>query len=132
MAESRKNRILIVDDDVFLLEIYSLKFKEQGFDVDLAKSGEEALDKIKNGNIYDVLLLDVVMPGIDGFEVLKRIEKEKKVTKSLLAVLTNLGQKEDIEKGKKLGVDAYIIKAQFSPLEVVNKIKKLLDDANKK
>lgn len=119
MADTQK--ILLVDDDQFLLDMYSLKFKESGFDIDVAMSGQEALDKIKQ-NKYSVILLDIVMPTLDGFEVLQRIKKDNLAEGAIIIVLSNLGQKEDIERGMQLGAQDYVIKAHFTPREVVEKV----------
>ena len=121
-----KKRILIVDDDEFLLEMYALKFKEEGFEVGIAKNGEEALATIKKDKNFDLVLLDIVMPSPDGFEVLAIIKKNALLPKTKIVALTNLGQKEDLEKGKGLGFDDYIVKARYTPSEVVAKIKSIL------
>jgi len=120
MAEATK--ILLVDDDEFLLDMYSTKFKEEGFDVDIASSGEEALTKLRKSS-YPIVLLDIVMPGLDGFEVLSRVKKENLAGNAVIIVLSNLGQKEDIERGLELGAKDYVVKAHFTPREVVEKIK---------
>ena len=120
------HKILIIDDDEFLLDMYAVKFREAGFDVDVASSGGDALDKIKNGYMPDVILLDLVMPGMDGFDFLKTVKDGKLTPHAKIVILTNLGQKEDIDKGIKLGAKDYIIKAHHTPSEVVNKIKALL------
>jgi len=116
-----RTKILLVDDDEFLLDMYSVKFKETGYEVDIASSGDEALEKIKR-NPYPVILLDVVMPGLDGFEVLSQMRKDGLAKDSVVIILSNLGQKEDIERGLALGAHDYIIKAHFTPREVVEKI----------
>ncbi len=118
--------ILIVDDDEFLLDMYSLKFRQSEFEVDVALGGVEALEKIKKGLKPDAVLFDLVMPDMDGFEFLTNVKKDNLLANSKMVVLTNLGQKEDIEKGAKLGADDYIVKAYFTPTEVVNKIKSLI------
>ncbi|NOY35886.1 MAG: response regulator [bacterium] len=118
--------ILIVDDDEFLLDMYSLKFRQSEFEVDVALGGVEALEKIKKGFEPDAVLFDLVMPDMDGFEFLINVKRNNLLENSKMVVLTNLGQKEDIEKGTKLGADDYIIKAYFTPTEVVNKIKSLI------
>ncbi|MEK7643665.1 MAG: response regulator [Patescibacteria group bacterium] len=115
-------KILLVDDDEFLLDMYSLKFKEAGFDIEIAPSGEDALLKIAK-NKYDAILLDIIMPALDGFEVLQRIKKDNLAAGSTIIILSNLGQKEDIERGMHLGADDYVIKAHFTPREVVEKVK---------
>lgn len=120
-----KIKILIVDDDAFLLDMYSLKFKEAGFQVEVAENGEDAIKKTKEAN-PSVILLDIVMPKLDGLETLRQIKKDKIAEGAKIVLLTNLGQKEDIEKGLKLGADDYIVKAHFTPTEVLNKVKALL------
>jgi two-component system, OmpR family, response regulator ResD len=122
-----KKKVFIIDDDELLLDMYSLKFRESGFDVEIAMSGNQALDKIKSGFNPDVLLLDVVMPGMDGFEFLKKLRSEKLIPGKTVVILSNLGQREEIEKGMALGIKNYIIKAHHTPSEVVAKIKELLD-----
>ncbi|MEK7535849.1 MAG: response regulator [Patescibacteria group bacterium] len=120
---SEKQTILIVEDDRFLLDMYVLKFNERGFNVITAFGGAEALAKIeKNTNKPDIVLLDLVMPGIGGFEVLDKIKKEKLLPDALVIILSNLGQKEDIDRGLELGADGYIVKASATPTEVVNKV----------
>lgn len=119
-------KVLIIDDDEFLLDMYVVKFRESGFDVEVASSGGDALDAIKKGFLPDAILLDLVMPGIDGFDFLKSMKTEKYASGIKIVILTNLGQKEDIDKGLKLGAVDYIVKAHHTPSEVVNKIKALL------
>lgn len=124
-SENRR-RILIVDDDEFLLDMYTVKFKEAGFEVDFAAEGMTAKEKMKKYR-YDAILLDIVMPQLDGFALLKDLRQEKdNIKDALIMYLTNLGQREDIEKGLALGVDDYIIKAHFTPSEVVKKVEELL------
>ena len=121
-----KHKILIIDDDEFLLDMYAVKFNEEGFEVDVARGGKEALDKIKEGVYPEVVLLDVVMPGMDGFELLGAIRKESLIPASKIIILSNLGQKEHLDKGKSLGVADYIVKAYFTPSEVVKKVNEVL------
>jgi len=118
-------KVLIVDDDAFLLDMYAIKFRESGFAVDIAKNGEEALAKSKSAN-PDVILLDIVMPKMDGFDVLRALKKDNLAPNAVIVILTNLGQKEDVERGLKLGASDYVVKAHFTPSEVVAKVKGLL------
>lgn len=122
-----KYKILIIDDDEFLLDMYSLKFKEEGFDVEVAMGGLEALEKIKNGLEPNIILVDLVMPNMDGFEFIKELKGKALAKKSKVVILTNLGQKEDVEKGIRLGADDYIVKAYFTPSEIMKKIKNILN-----
>lgn len=121
MEEVKKNlKILLVDDDRFLLDMYVLKFKKSGLDIDAASNGTSALEKIKSGNNYDMVLMDIIMPGMDGLELLKTIKDEKLLPKAVIIMLTN--QADDEEKAKDLGADAFIIKATMIPSEVVEKV----------
>ncbi len=132
MVDKKKLTVLLVDDDDFLLDIYSSKFKTKGFEVETACGAEEALVKIKEGFFPEALLLDMLMPKIDGFEFLEQLKKEKILDKFLIIVLSNKQQKDDIERSKKFGVAEYIIKANFTPSEVVEKVKLLLTNHNNK
>ena len=118
-------KILIVEDDPFLAEMYSTKINQEGFEVESAGDGKEAVEKARSTN-PDVILLDIVLPKMDGFEVLQKIKKDPTLQHIKVIVLTNLGQKEEVEKGIELGADDYIVKAHFTPTEVVNKVKKIL------
>ncbi|HDO23828.1 MAG TPA: response regulator [bacterium] len=123
-----KYSILIIDDDEFLLDMYSLKFQQSDFDVEIAFGGVNALEKIRNGLRPDIIIFDLIMPNMDGFGFLENLKKEHLAEKSKLVILSNLGQKEDIRKGLKMGVHDYIVKAFFTPSEVVNKIINLLKE----
>lgn len=121
MIEEKKNlKILLVDDDKFLLDMYLLKFKKSGLDIDTASNGISALDKIKSEVGYDIILMDIIMPGMDGLELLKNIREQKLVSNATIIMLTN--QADDEEKAKTFGVDGYIIKATTIPSEVVDKV----------
>lgn len=126
MPPTKKPKILIVDDDNFLLDMYALKFTESGFEVTPSSGSEDALAKLKDGLIPDAMVLDVVMPKMDGFELLAQINKEKLGGSAIKIVLSNLGQQADIEKGNSLGASGYIVKASATPTEVVNKVKKIM------
>ena len=123
-------KVLIVDDDEFLLDMYVMKFKEAGFEVEVAQNGEEAIEKAKSGN-PDAILLDIVMPKMDGFEVLRKIKKENLAHQAAVFVLSNLGQKEDTERGLGLGAVDYIVKAHFTPSEVVARVQNVLAKVSK-
>lgn len=130
MAQTTKPKILIVEDDTFLAGIYANKFEKEGFAVSLATDGEAGL-KMAQKEIPEVILLDILLPKLDGFEVLEKL-KTTEVTRSIpVILLTNLGQKEDVDKGLKLGAADYLIKAHFMPSETVEKVKKVLAAAGK-
>lgn len=126
MSSPSDYKILIIDDDPFILDMYVLKFKETGFQVEIARDGKDGLQKIKTLK-PDLVLLDIVMPQADGFEVLQSLNKEKLLGQVQVILLTNLGQKDDVERGLNLGAKDYIIKAHFTPSEVVEKVKNILN-----
>ncbi|MFY9493240.1 MAG: response regulator [Minisyncoccia bacterium] len=118
-------KILLVEDDPFLLDMYSTKFKEVGFDVVVAQDGEMGLAKAKE-LMPDLVLLDIVLPKKDGFEVLKILKSDGQTAKIPVILLTNLGLDSDVKRGLELGAQSYIIKAHFTPTEVVAKVKEIL------
>jgi two-component system, OmpR family, response regulator len=112
--------VFIVDDDKFLLDMYSLKFKKAGCIVETSFSGSDALKKLHDGYEPDIIVLDIIMPGMDGLELLEHIRNEKLSSKSKIVMLTN--QADDEGKASKLGIDGFITKALHIPSEVVNNI----------
>ncbi|MBZ9569591.1 response regulator [Patescibacteria group bacterium] len=118
-------QILLVEDDPFVIDIYTTKLKEAGFFIEIAEDGEEALRKIKEKK-PDLLVLDIVLPNIDGWELLEKIRTELGFEDLKVVVLSNLSQKSEVEKSLKFGVIKYFIKAHFTPSEVVEEIKKIL------
>ena len=120
-----KKTILLVEDDPFLIDIYTTKLKEAGFSVVVAVEGEESLKKIAEEK-PDIVLLDIVLPNVDGWEVLRKIRKDQKLKDLKVVILSNLGRKEEVEKGKKLGAVKYLIKAHHTPSEVVEEVKKIV------
>ena len=125
MNPETKIKILIIDDDKFLLDMYSLKFSRGGYDVNTAFNGDEALTKIKDGYIPDVILSDVIMPVMDGLKFLKNFREEKLAPEATVIMLSNQGQNEDIEQAKAFGIDGYIIKALTIPSEVLEQVDKI-------
>ncbi|MBI2409584.1 response regulator [Candidatus Kaiserbacteria bacterium] len=111
-------RIYLVDDDRFLVDLYAVKFKNAGHDVSAFTGGEALLAELRKGSVPDAILLDLIMPGINGFEALETIRKEKLAQGAKIIVLSNQGQDSDIERAKRLAVDGYIIKASAIPSEV--------------
>lgn len=124
MAENKKT-ILIVEDDKFLRDLMNQKLLREGFNTEEAVDGEQGVQKIKETN-PDLVLLDLILPGMDGFEVLAKIKEDPALASIPVIVLSNLGQKDDIEKGLQLGAKDYLIKAHFTPGEVIEKIKNIL------
>ena len=128
--ESKKIKIMLVDDDHFLLDMYSLKFKTRGMDIITADGSSQALEKIRGGESPDVILLDIIMPTMDGLELLKIIRDEKLVPNTTIIMLTN--QSDETEKAKELGADGYIVKATTIPSEVVDQVLEIYNKKNKK
>ena len=122
--QTRMPKILLIDDDPFIADMYVLKFRDEQFEIETVHNGKDGLKRIEEFN-PDVILLDVVMPDMDGFHVLEQLKKKGAERKVIL--LTNLGQKEDVERGMSLGASDYIVKAYFTPSEVVEKVRKFLD-----
>ncbi|MFA6227813.1 MAG: response regulator [Patescibacteria group bacterium] len=123
--KDKKINILIVEDDVFLADLYKTKFALEGFKVVVAYDGEKGWEAARKGS-PDIILLDLVLPKMSGFDILKSLKADSKLEKIPVILLTNLSQKSDVEKGLKLGAKDYLIKAHFMPSEVVEKIKKLI------
>lgn len=117
--------ILIIEDDKFLRQLISQKLFKEGYDVSEAVDGEEGLKKIREEK-PGLILLDLILPGIDGFEVLSQMRKEQEIAHIPIIILSNLGQKEDVEKGLNLGAVDYLIKAHFTPGEIIEKVKNAL------
>lgn len=118
-------KILIVEDDRFLRELITQKLAKEGFDIIEAINGEEGIKKTKEEK-PDLVLLDLILPGIDGFEVLSKIKEDVALAQIPVIVLSNLGQREDVERGLKLGAVDYLIKAHFTPGEIVEKARNAL------
>jgi len=128
MNENLKGKIIfVVDDDRFLLDMYTVKFKEKGFEVIQSFGSTEALEKLRAGANPDIILLDIVMPKIDGFELFGIIKSEKLAPKAKVVMLSNLSQPADIEKSKSLGASGYIVKALAVPSEVVERVAIVLE-----
>lgn len=133
MAEPTKNKkALIVDDDKFLLGMYSIKFSKNGYDIETATDGEDALNKLKDGTyVPDVIMVDIIMPIMDGIEFLQKLREGHIAESSAVVVLTNQSQSSDIEKAKAFHIDGYIIKATSIPSEVLAEVNKILEARGK-
>ncbi|HEY4511864.1 MAG TPA: response regulator [Candidatus Paceibacterota bacterium] len=129
MSEEPKKPIaLLVDDDRFLLDMYSLKFSKGGLSVVAACGSKEALQHLRDGLVPDVMVLDIIMPTMDGLELLGVIRKENLASKATVIMLTNQSQSSEIEKAKQLGVDGYIVKATTIPSEVLSEVKNIMSN----
>lgn len=118
-------KILIVEDDKFLRELIARKLTQENFEISEAVDGEEGLKKIKEAK-PDLVLLDLILPGIDGFEALAKMKDDPALASIPVIILSNLGQREDVEKGLKLGAVDYLVKAHFTPNEIIEKVKTAL------
>ena len=117
--------ILIIEDDKFLRELIAQKLIKEGYEISEAIDGEEGFKKVKEEKPA-LVLLDLILPEIDGFEVLARMKDDPGLAQIPVIILSNLGQKEDVERCLKLGAVDYLIKAHFTPGEIIEKIKNVL------
>lgn len=127
MTDTTHRSVLIIDDDKFLLDMYVVKFKEKGFTVTPSLGSIEALELLQKGFDPTAVLLDLVMPAMDGFELLQKIKTEGLAPHSKCIVLSNLSQDADKEKARQSGADGYIVKATATPSEVVTQVIDILD-----
>ena len=125
MANATK-KILIIEDDKFLRQLIVRKLTEEGYTIFEAVDGEEGVKKAKE-IMPDLILLDLILPGIDGFEVLSQVKSDESAKNIPVVILSNLGQKEDVERGLNLGAVDYLIKAHFTPGEIVEKVRSILE-----
>lgn len=124
MTKDQKS-ILLVEDDEYLVDIYNTKLTQAGFKVEVADNGKTAMSLLQKA-LPDLVLLDIVMPEMNGWEFLRIAQKDKKLKNLKIIILSNLGQREEVAKGLGMGVVKYLIKAQFTPAEVVAKVKEVL------
>lgn len=127
MADNPKQtKILVVEDDLFLRDLYCELLHDEGFYIDSASDGPEGFTKMKQGG-WDLILLDIILPKMDGLEILRRLRDDPPKEKNGPVVfLTNLGSDESIKEGFKLGGIGYLIKSQFTPDQVLGEIKNFL------
>jgi len=122
-----KVAILLVEDDSFISGMYQTKLTSMGYEVEIKEDGGSAWERLQQDPLPDLVLLDIVLPKKDGFEILEGLRSDGRTKDLPVILLTNLGQKPDVERGIKLGADDYIIKAHYTPSEVVEKIKAILE-----
>lgn len=118
--------ILVVEDDKFLLTLLAEKLKREGLLVISAENGQEALVKMKGEPRPHIVLLDLLLPVLDGFEVLRTMQGDPDLKKIPVVVLSNLGQEEDIRRAKSFGVRDYLVKAYFTPSEIIEKVQAII------
>ncbi len=125
MVDNKEIHVLLVEDDTFLANIYKTKFEMENFKITVAENGELGLNEAKKKK-PDIILLDILLPKMDGFSVLEKLKADENLKDVPVIMLTNLGQKDDVEKGFELGAADYLIKAHFKPSETVEKVRKVL------
>jgi len=118
-------KILIIEDDKFLRDLIQQKLHKEGFVTSIAIDGEEGV-KSAQSEQPQLVLLDLILPGIDGFEVLKKLKADPKTATIPIIVLSNLGQKEDMDRTLKGGAEDFMVKAHFTPSEIVEKVRSML------
>jgi len=130
LMPKKKTKILVVEDEDFLLDLYQTKLIQEGYEVIIAENGVEGLEMAQQ-HLPNLILLDILMPRVDGYEMLKKVKADNKLRNIPVIIFSNLSQKEEIEKGLKLGAKDFIIKTSVTPAELVNKVKEYLK-SNKK
>ena len=119
-------KVIIIEDEEVLLSLLNKKLVQEGYEVEIAKDGEEGLNKLKQIKI-DLILLDIIMPKMGGFEVMEEIKKDDNLSKIPIIVISNSGQPVELARAKELGAKDWLIKAEFDPQEVVEKVKKQIN-----
>ncbi len=117
-------KILIVEDEEFLAEMYQMKFESEGYDITIASDGPECLEKVETEK-FDLILLDLVMPGMDGFQVLEKLRENAETMKTKVYILSNLGQEEEVARAFDKGADGFLIKANLTPAQLMEDVKKI-------
>lgn len=115
-------RILLIEDEEIMINLLEKKLKKEGYEVSIARNGKDGLEKIKNEK-PDLVLLDIIMPKMSGFEVMEEMRKDQKLKNIPVIVISNSGQPVELDKAKKLGAKDWLIKTEFNPEEVVKKVK---------
>lgn len=126
MSEKSK-RTLLVEDDPLISNIYHTSLERAGYEVETVVNGARVLSKLREGE-YDLLLLDLVLPEKSGFEVLRELNREGLNENLKVVILSNLGQKEKVDKALEMGVERYLVKAHYTPKEVVAEIRKVMEE----
>lgn len=120
-------KLLLVDDDVFLRDMYAVKFGESDYIVSVAASAEQAITVLEKEQDFDAILVDIVMPGMNGFELIQEIKELFPDITSAIIVLSNQGQETDVGEAKKAGAAGYIIKAEAIPSDVVKQVTDIIN-----
>ncbi len=118
-------RILLIEDDPFLSSLLKNRFTKEGFDIQLAQTGDEG-SKLLKEEVFDLVLLDLILPGKSGFEVMEELNKDPNIPKIPILIISNLGQESDKERGEELGAIGYLVKARTSIDSLISKVKEFL------
>lgn len=118
--------VFVVEDDKFMRNLLINKLQKEGFQTEGIPSGEEALELMKT-KTPNLILLDLILPNMDGFEVIQHLKSDPRLSNIPVLILSNLGEKKDIEKAEEIGVAGFLIKANFTPSEIIKKIHDLLN-----
>ena len=129
IPHSGKKTILLVEDDHLLGDVLLQKLRESGLSVLHAGDAQTALIKIREEK-PDLILLDLVLPGMSGFDILREVKENTETANIVVIILSNLGQKEDLERATALGADDFLIKANFTPSEIAAKVQKIFQENN--
>ena len=124
--ETENKKILIVDDDEFLLGIYAKNFRDEGFEVLTAHDGEEAWETISAGNIVDIIFTGITMPKMTGFELIAKLQADPKLASIPVVINSHRGRPEDEKLAKEMNVDDFIVQGLTTPIEAVRRIELLL------
>lgn len=118
-------KILLVEDDQYLVDIYKTKLEKEGYKVSVVQDGKDFFSILEKED-PDLILLDIVLPHVDGWEILRDLRKNPKFKEKKVVIISNLSQREEIEKAKELGVISFLVKAHYTPSEIVEEIKKII------
>lgn len=125
------SRILLIEDEEFIRDLYKRQLEKGGFAVDAFASGVEGLASLKN-NQYDLVVLDIMLPKMSGLEILKKVKEEKHNQSLPVVLLTNLGHEDVIKEGFRLGAEGYLVKSSYSPNQIVEEIRNILNTTRAK
>jgi DNA-binding response OmpR family regulator len=120
-----KKKILLVEDDPMIVEMYKMRLEEEGFEVLITDRGSEALEWAMSRR-PEVVLLDIILPEVDGFSILQNLKNSQETKDIPVLLLTNLGQESDQEKGRQMGVTDYFVKSQHTPADIIQKINSII------
>ncbi len=132
MGTNSKGRIMLIEDEEILIDVLQKKLITEGYDVLVARNGEEGIQKLKEtrDNPPDLILLDIIMPKKDGFAVLEAIRKDKKLAPIPVIIISNSGQPVELSRAKELGAKDWLVKTEFDPQDVMDKVQKYINKNN--